>query len=69
MSGKELNNIGLFRTSFDLRVGILLNSLNLPSERRVALLTVVLSESKPTNTDDGKYGENGDPSPSHRVHP
>jgi hypothetical protein len=33
-------------------------------------LTVVLPDSKPTDTYDGnKYGGNGEPSPSHRVHP
>jgi hypothetical protein len=33
-------------------------------------LTVVLPESKPTDTyGRNKYGGNGEPSPSHRVHP
>jgi len=64
--GKEPCNIGLFCTTFDLRTCILLNGFNLPSECRVALVTVVLSESKPTDTQDGnKYGDNANPSPSH----
>jgi hypothetical protein len=70
MSGKEPSDIGLFRAEFDLCMSILLNGFNLPSERRVALLTLVLSESKPTDTQDGnKYGGDGNLSVSQRVHP
>jgi hypothetical protein len=70
MSGKELSNIRLFRTRSDLRMSILPNGFNLSPERRVALLTVVLPESEPTDTRDGnKYGENGRPSPSHVFTP
>jgi hypothetical protein len=68
--GKEPGNIELFRTRSDLCMSILLNALNLPPERLLALLTVVLPASKPTDGHDGnKYGANGEPSPSHGVHP
>ena len=69
-SVKNRANVGLFCTWFELRVSIVLNDFDLPSERRMALLTIVLSESKPTDTGDGNNcGGNGDPVPSYRAHP
>jgi hypothetical protein len=51
-------------------MSIFLNGFNLPPEGRIALVTLVLSESKPADTQDGnKYGDNGNLSPSHPVHP
>jgi len=67
---EEPSDLGLFCTTLDLRMSILLNGFNLPPERRVSLLTVVLFEPKPTDTQDGnKYGDNGNPFSFHRIHP
>jgi hypothetical protein len=46
---KEPSDLGLFCATFDLRMSILLYGFNLPPERRVSLLTVVLSDSKPND--------------------